>query len=564
MSHDQEHNSDPDGSRSGYILGNDYAPPYVSKWSRELSKGFEKDHGFSDHVLRHMNCSYFSTTGQAPTLLSLKQHAQSLAHAIALLSPSAQVIAGIVNEGDANDQPESSDKHTQPLALHEAMDFLASLTKPYSNNDPDHHRQLNSLLNEVSGGHDIMGTQYHCPLADCDAPRDPEDGSGPPGRAMPYASHHNLLMHANACLERLDHELSAQGGILSVLPQTHSPHEVEELRAARNTLLGQLLTFVQALVGRMHELELQYANMADALSGAAVIPRQQLSAVGVDGRAAGAPIAYPQDRWILANAGKDVLNYVHDLLDRREAKMTEKEDVWDKAGAMGTRVLDEDHNDSEDDDDDGEEGELSGQKRKGRGIAYVDITTRYYRARGHTAGENDKGTIFVVPAWKHHPALYHTAEVEERPTVVTVPDPHVPDRISVLQDKYEKRITEGAKAADENIRLSKLCKTLQDDVQSLTEEGQRDKKMNEIMQNLFDKDNRGLVDEIAKLSEECRVAKKNNAEAATRIWQSNKQSTEVQRQLGRAQKHINALTAELDKTRFEYNALRRKNQGAAA
>ncbi|TLD27005.1 hypothetical protein PspLS_04694 [Pyricularia sp. CBS 133598] len=562
MSHDQEHNSDPDGSRSGYILGNDYAPPYVSKWSRQLSKGFEKDHGFSDHVLRHMNCSYFSTTGQAPTLLSLKQHAQSVAHAIALLSPSPQVCAGQVNEDDADAQPESSDTHNQPLARHEAMDFLASLTKPYSNNDPDHHRQLNSLLNEVSSGHDIMGTQYHCPMADCDAPRDPDDGYGPPGRAMPYASHHNLLMHANACLERLDHELSAQGGILSVLPQTHAPHEAEQLRAARNTLLGQLLTFVQALVGRMHELELQYANMADALAGEAVIPRQQLSAVGADGRAAGAPIAYPQDRWILANAGDEVLNYVHDLLDRREAKMAEKEDVWDKTGAMGTRVSDEDDSDSEDGGY-GEQGETNGQKRKGRGIAYVDITTRYYRARGHTAGERDKGTIFVVPAWKHHPALYHTIEAEARPTVVTVPDPHVPDRISVLQDKYEKRITEGAKAADENIQLSKLCKTLQDDVQSLTEEGQRDKKMNEIMQNMFDKDHRGLVDEIAKLSEECRVAKKNNHEAATRIWQANKQATQAERDLRRAQKQIENLTTELDKTKFEYNALRRQDRPVA-
>lgn len=562
MSHDQEHNSDPDGSRSGYILGNDYAPPYVSKWSRELSKGFEKDHGFTDHVLRHMNCSYFSTTGQAPTLLSLKQHAQSLAHAIALLSPSAQVAAGVVNEGDANAQPESSDEQSQPLARHEAMDFLASLTKPYSNNDPDHHRQLNSLLNEVSSGHDIIGTQYHCPMADCDAPRDPEDGNGPQGRATPYASHHNLLMHANACLERLDHELSAQGGILSVLPQTDAPHEAEQLRAARNTLLGQLLTFVQALVGRMHELELQYANMADALAGAAVIPRQQLSAVGVDGRAAGAPIAYPQDRWVLANAGDDVLNYVHDLLDRCEAKMAEKEYVWDKAGAMGTRVLQDEERES-DDDGHGDDGETSGQERMFGGIVHVDITTRYYRARGRTEGENDKGTIFVVPAWKHHPAMYHTAEVEARPTVVTVPDPHVPERISVLQDRYEKRITEGAKAADENVRLSRLCKTLQNDVQCLTEEGRRDKKMNEIMQNMVDKDNRGFLDEISKLSEECRVAKKNNGEAATRIWQANKQSTEAYLKLKRAHKQIKDLTSELDKTKFEYNALRRKHQGAA-
>ncbi|TLS28339.1 hypothetical protein PpBr36_00977 [Pyricularia pennisetigena] len=559
MSHDQEHNSDPDGSRSGYILGNDYAPAYVSKWSRELSKGFDKDHGFSDHVLRHMNCSYFSTTGQAPTLLSLKQHAQSLAHAITILSPSAQVAAGLVGEGDANAQSESSNEQNHPIARHEAMDFLASLTKPYSNDDPDHHRRLNSLLNEVSGGHDIMGTQYHCPVADCDAPRDPEDGNGPPDRVMPYASHHNLLMHANACLERLDHELSAQGGILSVLPQTHSPHEAEQLRAARNTLLGQLLTFVQALVGRMHELERQYANMADVLAGAAVVPRQQLSAVGVDGRAAGAPIAYPQDRWILANAGDEVLNYVHDLLDRREAKLVEKEHIWEKAGVMGTRVLDENHSDTDDESHD-DDGEISGQKRKGRGIAYVDITTRYYRARGRTAGENDKGTIFVVPAWKHHPALYHTAEVEARPTVVTVPDPHVPDRISVLQDKYEKRITEGAKAADENIRLSKMCKTLQDDVKSLTEEGLRAKKMNEIMQDLFDKDNKGLVDKIAQLSEECRVARGENDEAAMRIWRANKLSTESQRALRRAQKQINDLTTELDKTKFEYNALRRKDR----
>lgn len=75
----------------------------------------------------------------------------------------------------------------------------------------------------------------------------------------PYSTHHNLLMHASECLEVLGHEYSATGGIMSLLP-TDTTADTVNLRAARNSLVGQWLLFTQHLVARMHELETSYGQ----------------------------------------------------------------------------------------------------------------------------------------------------------------------------------------------------------------------------------------------------------------------------------------------------------------
>src|SRR5690606_30922169 len=125
---------------------------------------------------------------------------------------------------------------------------------------------------------------YHCPLAEI-RPRGNGNGNGNENgsgadKQQPYANHHNLVMHANACLERLDHELSSTGGLMSLLPPargaataaTDGSGGSDDLAAARASLLGQWLHFTQSLVGRMHELERAYANALDALAGEAVVP----------------------------------------------------------------------------------------------------------------------------------------------------------------------------------------------------------------------------------------------------------------------------------------------------
>ncbi|KAL8382385.1 hypothetical protein RB595_006257 [Gaeumannomyces hyphopodioides] len=451
MSHDQEHVADAELGRYGYVQGNDHALPYLSKWSREMAIDLEQ----VPAVLQHLNCSYLSTPGQAPTLLALKQHLQSLAAVVAQLCVTDKAAAGEI--GGAGDS-----ETRRKIQFGDAMDWLSSLKTPYANDDPDHHRRLNSLLNEVEAHHDVLGTQYHCALRDGAAP-DPRR-EGEPGRAEPYASHHNLLMHANACLERLDHELSAQGGILAAMP-TDGVIDDDERRAARNTLLGQLLAFAQALVGRTHDLELSHAHLTDLLRGEAVAPRQHLSALGPDARSVGRQPVYPQDRWVLANAGDDVFGHLHQLLDREEALVEQKEKIWRLLGAVGERIWVEERG-----------------KAYARGIVHITVPTRYYRIkRGSGGGDNNNntsdepGTIFVVPAWEHHPAVEHTRRMEkgQAPTVASVPTPHWPGRVSELQDRYHGKAVDGVRALAENEVLRDRVAALEADVKALREDRQR-------------------------------------------------------------------------------------------
>ncbi|KAL2176781.1 uncharacterized protein P884DRAFT_155882, partial [Thermothelomyces heterothallicus CBS 202.75] len=464
-SHLAEHEDDEHAGQRGYVKGTDYALPYFSQWSRL----YESESEIRDGLLRHVNCGYLSTRGVPPTLLALKQHAQSLCVLIHALNPtleSAEIAPG--GGGDDDD--------ADPLALryklNDAFDFLDDLTVPYINDDPDHHKPLAALANEVRARDEALGTTaYHCPLAET-RPRG-EAGAGG-DKPRPYANHHNLVMHANACLERLDHELGSTGGLMSLLPPADTSSGPDPAAAARDSLLGQWLHFTQSLVGRMHELERAYGSALDALAGEAVVPaalalsqyRSQYQYQTGGGR----ELVYPQDRWVLANAGDDAFERVHALLDRREALAAARERVWRRNGVIGDALWqqrprrDDGEEDDDDEDDDEEEEEDRGHAR---GIVTVDILTRYYRLRG-AGGAGARSTVFVVPAWEQHPGVEYTREAEARPTVVACAQARFPERATELERRFRDRINRARAVERDNLRLRNRMDELEAEVAVLS------------------------------------------------------------------------------------------------
>ncbi len=159
-----DHDDDENGYQQGYIKGTDYSLPYTSQWSR-----MNAEEDAQKNLLRNLNCSWLSTHGSPPTLLALKQHAQSLCILIHSLCPTVR--SGEINTGQPLSRGEPGVSVTaDPLAikyeLNDAFDFLADLSKPYDNKDPNHLRPLNSLVNEVRRRSELAGTEYHCPLAE--------------------------------------------------------------------------------------------------------------------------------------------------------------------------------------------------------------------------------------------------------------------------------------------------------------------------------------------------------------------------------------------------------------
>ncbi|KAG7287110.1 hypothetical protein NEMBOFW57_006615 [Staphylotrichum longicolle] len=435
--HLAEHEDDEQAEQRGYVKGTDYSLPYVSQWSRLY------DDKVSEGLLRHVNCGYLSTHSVPPTLLALKQHAQSLCILIHALSPtlkSAEIAGG-----------EKSD--SLRYELNDAFDFLNRLDVPYTNDDPAHHKPLSALVNDICGRHEVHGTTYHCALAET-RPLTPD---APPNK--PYANHHNLIQHANACLERLDHEFSSTGGLLSLLPPPSSSSSETDPANARNTLLGQWLHFTQALVLRARDLERAYANALDLLAGEAALPRAYLTAAldgGPDARAAagGREIAYPQDRWVLANAGDDVLGRVHALLDAREAALQAREACYRRMGLAGQR------------------GELMRESEGGadwaRGVVWVDVQTRYLRL----AGGGGRDTVFVLPAWAEHPAVEETRAGEAAPTVVACAQPKFPARATELEKRFARRGERAEAAEGENVRLRAAVEEMQAEMEVLEGENE--------------------------------------------------------------------------------------------
>ncbi|KAL2129189.1 hypothetical protein VTI74DRAFT_8106 [Chaetomium olivicolor] len=163
--HLAQHEDDDPAEHRGYVKGTEYALPYFSQWSRlheaEVQGG----------LLRHVNCGYLSTHGVPPTLLALKQHAQSLCMLIHALNPtprSAEIVGGVpAKEGKRKRQAEVD---PDPLAfkyeVNDAFDFLNDLNVPYTNDDPDHNKPLTALINEVRDRREAHGTTCHCPFAE--------------------------------------------------------------------------------------------------------------------------------------------------------------------------------------------------------------------------------------------------------------------------------------------------------------------------------------------------------------------------------------------------------------
>ncbi|KAF6833829.1 hypothetical protein CPLU01_05279 [Colletotrichum plurivorum] len=393
---------------TGYLDKTPYANGYQSRYTEEIADGSREVVDYSSgaasdvNLLSHVNCGYLSTHGVAPTLLALKKHAQSLAILIAQLTP--------MNEyAEVNNKQNRRTRIKKSFRDNEAFDWLNDLNSPYENDDEWHHKPIRDLMNKVKKESDAKGTEYHCPLECFD-----KDKTTKP---RPYASHSSLAMHANECLEMLDHEYSATGGLMSLLP-TEAEKDSDEMAAVRNSLLGQWLLFNQHLVARMHDLELSYANALDVTAGEAVVPMQMLSRMGPD-KDSGREVAYPQDKWILANAGDDVFDHLHRLFDRQEALMHVKEDIWTSAGTYGERLW----------------REQRGGDLYARGLVCLDIKTRFFRLQG-----KGKSTIFMVPAHGEHPAAAHTRRVEHTPTVVSVTTPSWPARVSDWESRYKSKL----------------------------------------------------------------------------------------------------------------------------
>lgn len=364
-------------------------------------------------LLRHVNCNYLSTKGHSPTVLELKQHAQALVILLKQITLSTK--PGTI------DSSNQSRRTGDPFNENETFDFLNDLNNIYENNTVHHNLPLPTLLNTLEPQYVEPGTMVNpgqpdhfveidvCPLHSVDpAPLD--------GPSLPYATHEALLKHANEVLELIDHEYSAKGGLLGVLP--HEDDD-ENRPLSQTTLLGQMILYIQRLVARLHNLERLHANAMDVMKGEAVVPNQALSRIGPDGRS-GRELVYPQDRFVLVNAGDDVWQFLNDEFEKKERVDEQIRANHLRLGVEGERLW-----------------ENKGGKEYSRGITAIDVITRYYRLRNDSLK-----TIFVIPAHAEHPGVKVTRDMERNPTVVSVVKPIWPERVSVWEKKTRDDLEE--------------------------------------------------------------------------------------------------------------------------
>lgn len=379
--------------------------------------------------LRHVNCNYLSTKGHAPTILELKQHAQALVILLKQITLSTQpgAIDGVNQNAIRN-----MGARAPTFNENETFDFLNDLGAVYENNTVHHNLSLPTLLNTLEPQKLEPGTMVNpgqldhfveidvCPLHTVEpAPLD--------GPSLPYATHEALLKHANEVLELIDHEYSAKGGLLGVLPHED---DGENRPLAETTLLGQMILYIQRLVARLHNLERLHANAMDVMKGEAVVPHQALSRVGPDGRS-GRELVYPQDRFVLVNAGDDVWQYLNDEFEKKERVDEQIRANHLRLGVEGEKLW-----------------EVKGGKEYSRGITAIDVITRYYRLRN----DNLK-TIFVIPAHAEHPGVKVTRDMERSPTVVSVVKPIWPERVSVWEKRTRDDLDELRQLRRENESL---------------------------------------------------------------------------------------------------------------
>ncbi|KAI0390687.1 hypothetical protein F5Y17DRAFT_48223 [Xylariaceae sp. FL0594] len=403
----------------GFLKATHWSKPYYSALMHNNPQ-------LPHHLLEHVNCSYLSTPGRPPNLLVLKQHAQSLAVLISQLAPAQY--GGTLPDSDG--KTINGDK---PFAALQVFDWLNDLRSHYTTDDSAHRRPLNALVNLVKSNSDVEGPKWHCPL---ETTKIEHAEKHPFQQYRPYETHMTLLMHANEILERLDHEYSALGGLLGIIPlDGDNVHEQKALQQAKTTLVGQWILYTQHLVVRMHELEIAYGNALDLLANEAVVPLQHMSVHGPDGRS-GREIIYPQDRWVLANAGEDVSSFIHQLLDLAEARQNEQDDGFADQKVLGDAAL------------------VGNQELKYRGIVKVDLNTRFYRLRG-----SDHGPLFVLPAFGDRPGTRYTRDMEKRPTVVAIPQPHSVESVSMWESRHKGIDAKMTRLSVEKVNLEATVNT---------------------------------------------------------------------------------------------------------
>jgi hypothetical protein len=413
-------------------------------------------------LLAHVNCSYLSTHAISPTLTELKQHAQSLIVLIKALTVSTN--SAFIDNQNLQDQMSDA------TAFHdgETYDFLNDLNMHYNGpQTPEllthHSLPLNAALSTVEIAQ-VIPTQTACACAGSKQAPLPVTGGGrgkktpnQPARgvpaheilrdicplhssfytpingpSLPYAQHQALISHANEVLELLDHEYSAKGGLLSILPPKE---QVEDRKNAETTLLGQLIVYMQRLVQRVHDLERLYANATDALASEAVVPFQTLSRLGPDGRK-GRELVYPQDRFVLVNAGEDLFSFLSHEFDKKDLADERVMQNNKKHGVTGEAMW-----------------EQRGGREFSRGVTALDVTTRYFRIRGDVKEGQGIKTIFIIPAHSEHPGVSVTREMEKQPTVVSVVKPVWPERASIWEMKNRSDLEDLKKVKRENERM---------------------------------------------------------------------------------------------------------------
>ncbi|KAI9799794.1 MAG: hypothetical protein M1825_004354 [Sarcosagium campestre] len=226
----------------------------------------------------HVNCSYLShSSGRAPTLLQLKEHARAL--------------TVLIRDISVTDSEFGRD----------TFDFLNDLDKPYENASLSHRTPLSALVNEVAEvADDATGAARlveGCPLT---ADRD-EQG-------VKYAT------HANEILEMLDDIYKDDGGILSLLPPENTPAR----ESAQTTILGQWIAFTGKLVTRLAEFEVEVARYRDMFSGEALVPyhtREQHE------QPSGKTLLYPQDRWVLGSLSPQLWEVIDERLRTQQVAL---------------------------------------------------------------------------------------------------------------------------------------------------------------------------------------------------------------------------------------------------
>ncbi|KAI9745606.1 MAG: hypothetical protein M1818_001140 [Claussenomyces sp. TS43310] len=279
----------------------------MTEWAGSYKSRFLDIHKDLDKLLKHVNCNYLSTRGQAPTLLELKQHAQALSILIKHLTVSTAPTAV--------DSTQDARKNSAIQAVR-AFDYLADLSREYINKDEAHALPLTGCMNILEDrGVLRRGGREHCPLHLAPVVERPDSV------AMPYATQQALIKHADQVLERLDHEFGAEGGILGMLP-LYEDGRPEANPLGRNTILGQWISYTRQLVNRVHELGQNLEEALEIVQGEAVVPKARLSQTPLDQRSEGALAV--QDQWVVTFSD-DVVSHFEREFARLERATVEEQ-----------------------------------------------------------------------------------------------------------------------------------------------------------------------------------------------------------------------------------------------